>query len=113
MTEVNPQVRDFALGEQKEVTWRSTDGTQVGGILTLPLGYQQGQRYPLVVQLHGGPASAGMNDFGTAVQVDAGAGYAVLQPDYRGSSNYGEAFGQINGMHFPKGFDDIRQVRIT
>jgi dipeptidyl aminopeptidase/acylaminoacyl peptidase len=107
LTNVNPQLSEIALGEQSEVTWRSTDGKTVGGVLTLPVGYQRGQRYPLVVQIHGGPASADLNDFGTANQVYAGAGYVVLQPNYRGSSNYGEAFGQINGKYFPQGFDDI------
>ncbi len=107
LTDVNPQARNFALGEQKEVTWRSTDKKEVGGILTLPVGYQQGQRYPLVVQIHGGPSSADANDFGVATQVYAGAGYAVLQPNYRGSSSYGEEFNAINGKYFPQGFDDI------
>jgi dipeptidyl aminopeptidase/acylaminoacyl peptidase len=107
LTDVNPQTRDFALGEQKEVTWKSTDGKEVGGVLTLPVNYQRGQRYPLVVQIHGGPASADANDFGAATQVYAGAGYAVLQPNYRGSSSYGEEFGMINGKYFPQGFDDI------
>jgi dipeptidyl aminopeptidase/acylaminoacyl peptidase len=107
LTNVNPQVSNFALGEQKEVTWRSTDGKTVGGILTLPVGYQQGQRYPLVVQIHGGPSSADANDFGAGPQVYAGAGYAVLQPNYRGSSSYGEAFNAINGNYFPQGFRDI------
>lgn len=107
LTDVNPQVRGFALGEQKEVTWRSTDKKEVGGILTLPVGYQTGQRYPLVVQIHGGPSSADANDFGVGTQVYAGAGYAVLQPNYRGSSSYGEEFNAINGKYFPQGFDDI------
>jgi dipeptidyl aminopeptidase/acylaminoacyl peptidase len=107
LTDVNPQTRNFALGEQKEVTWKSTDGKESGGILILPVGYQRGQRYPLIVQIHGGPASADVNDFGIGPQVYAGAGYAVLQPNYRGSSNYGEAYGAINGNYFPQGFDDI------
>jgi dipeptidyl aminopeptidase/acylaminoacyl peptidase len=107
LTDVNPQVRGLALGEQKEVTWKSTDGKEVGGILTLPVGYQRGQRYPLIVQIHGGPASADANDFGAGPQVYAGAGYVVLQPNYRGSSSYGETFGMINGNYFPQGFDDI------
>jgi dipeptidyl aminopeptidase/acylaminoacyl peptidase len=107
LTDVNPQARNFALGEQKEVTWRSTDGKEVGGVLTLPVGYQRGQRYPLVVQIHGGPSSADANDFGAGPQVYAGAGYTVLQPNYRGSSSYGEAFNAINGNYFPQGFDDI------
>jgi ketosteroid isomerase-like protein len=104
---VNPQVRDFALGHQEEITWTSTDGQEVGGILILPVGYQEGQRYPTVVQIHGGPSSAIVNNFSAAVQVYAGAGYAVLRPNYRGSSGYGEDFENINGVYFPQGYDDI------
>ena len=107
LTDVNPQVRGFALGQQQEVTWRSTDGKQVGGILTLPVGYQRGQRYPLIVQIHGGPSSADVNAFGTGQQVYAGAGWVVLKPNYRGSSSYGEAFNAINGNYFPQGYADI------
>jgi len=107
LTNVNPQVSEFALGEQREVTWRSTDGKEVGGILTLPVGYRSGERYPLIVQIHGGPSSADVNSFGTGQQVYAGAGYVVLKPNYRGSSSYGEAFNAINGNYFPQGFEDI------
>lgn len=107
LTDVNPQVRGFALGDQRAITWRSTDGHEVGGVLTLPVGYQRGQRYPLVVSIHGGPSSADVNRFDATAQVYAGAGYVVLQPNYRGSTNYGEAFEQINGNYFPQGFDDI------
>jgi dipeptidyl aminopeptidase/acylaminoacyl peptidase len=107
LTDVNPQAREFALGQQREITWRSTDGKQVGGVLTLPVGYQQGQRYPLVIQIHGGPSSADLNTFSAGTQVYAGAGYVVLKPNYRGSSNYGAEFNDINGNYFPQGFDDI------
>ena len=107
LTDANPQVRSFALGSQEEITWRSTDGKQVGGVLTLPLGYQRGQRYPLIVWIHGGPSAADVNQFNGSVQVYAGSGYAVLRPNYRGSSNYGEAFNDINGNYFPQGYDDI------
>ena len=107
LTDVNPQVRTFALGAQEEITWRSTDGQQVGGVLTLPVGYQRGQRYPLIVQIHGGPSSADINAFNASIQVYAGDGYAVLRPNYRGSTNYGAAFNDINGKYFPQGFEDI------
>ena len=42
LTDANPQVRGFALGEQEEITWTSTDGTKVGGVLVKPVGYQAG-----------------------------------------------------------------------
>jgi dipeptidyl aminopeptidase/acylaminoacyl peptidase len=110
LTDLNPQVRQFALGEQEEITWKSKDGKTVGGVLVKPVGYQPGQRYPLIVALHGGPASADTLGFngGYGSQVYAGAGYVVLRPNYRGSTNYGEAHRNgIVGNYFPPGFDDI------
>jgi dipeptidyl aminopeptidase/acylaminoacyl peptidase len=110
LTDLNPQVREFALGEQEEITWKSKDGRTVGGVLVKPVGYRAGLRYPLIVAIHGGPASADVLSFngGYGSQVYAGAGYAVLRPNYRGSTNYGEAHknGIVNN-YFPPGFDDI------
>ena len=110
LTDANPHVRNFALGEEEEITWTSKDGKQVGGILVKPVGYRAGQRYPLIVAIHGGPASADVLGFngGYGSQVYAGAGYAVLKPNYRGSTNYGEAHKTgIVGNYFPPGYDDI------
>ena len=110
LTDVNPQLREIALGEEREITWTSTDGKPVGGVLNLPVGYQRGQRYPLIVAIHGGPASADLLSFngGYGSQVYAGAGYVVLKPNYRGSTNYGEAHRTaIVGNYFPQGYDDI------
>jgi dipeptidyl aminopeptidase/acylaminoacyl peptidase len=110
LTDPNPQVRNFSLGEEEEITWRSKDGKQVGGVLIKPVGYRAGQRYPLIVAIHGGPAGADVLGFngGYGSQVYAGAGYVVLRPNYRGSTNYGEAHKTgIVGNYFPPGFDDI------
>jgi dipeptidyl aminopeptidase/acylaminoacyl peptidase len=108
LTDANPQVRNFALADEEEITWRSTDGKMVGGVLTKPIGYQAGQRYPLVVSIHGGPASADVLGFSNTAQVYAGKGYAVLRPNYRGSTNYGEAHKTaIVGNYFQKGYEDI------
>jgi dipeptidyl aminopeptidase/acylaminoacyl peptidase len=110
LTDLNPQVRSFALGRQEEITWTSTDGKPVGGVLTYPVGYVPGQRYPLIVAIHGGPAAADVLGFngGYGSQIYAGAGYAVLKPNYRGSTNYGEAHRtDIVGNYFPLGYDDI------
>ena len=110
LTDINPEVRGFTLGTQEEITWRSKDGKVVGGVLVRPVGYQAGRRYPLIVAIHGGPASADVLNFngGYGSQVYAGAGYAVLRPNYRGSTNYGEAHKTgIVGNYFPLGFADI------
>jgi dipeptidyl aminopeptidase/acylaminoacyl peptidase len=110
LTDPNPHVRNFALGEESEITWTSTDGKEVGGVLVKPVGYQAGQRYPLIVAIHGGPAAADVLGFngGYGSQVYAGAGYVVLKPNYRGSSNYGEAHKTgIVGNYFELGYHDI------
>jgi dipeptidyl aminopeptidase/acylaminoacyl peptidase len=109
LVDVNPHVDDWALGRTVEVNWTSTDGKTVGGTFTYPVGYQEGRRYPLMVIIHGGPASADLLRFNNRNdQVYAGAGYAVLHPNYRGSRNYGNAHRtDIVGDYFTLGFDDI------
>jgi len=112
VSDANPQVAEFALGSYETIRWQSTDGKEVEGLLVKPVRYQEGQRYPLIVHIHGGPASAYMNFFpdswGNYAHVFAGAGYAVFQPNYRGSSNYGEEFRrQIAGDYFRQGYEDI------
>ena len=110
LTDPNPQVRTLALGEQEEITWKSKDGTIVGGVLVKPVGYRAGQRYPLIVAIHGGPASADILSFngGYGSQVYAGAGYLVLRPNYRGSTNYGHKLKtDIVGNYMAPGYDDI------
>jgi dipeptidyl aminopeptidase/acylaminoacyl peptidase len=108
LTDANPQVRSFALGEETEISWRSTDGKMVGGVLTKPAGYQAGKKYPLMVIIHGGPAAADVVTFHSNSQVYAGAGWVVLRPNYRGSTNYGEAHRTaIVGDYFRKGYEDI------
>ena len=108
----NPQVAKLALGETEAVRWKAPDGVTVEGLLIKPLGYEKGRRYPLIVQLHGGPAAADMNSFQgryvTYPHIYAAAGYAVLQPNYRGSTNYGEAFArQIGGDFMRLSYGDI------
>lgn len=87
--------REFALGRQEAITWKGADGVTVEGILTYPVQYQAGQKYPFVVMTHGGPQAADKYGLGSSnyeIQVLAGKGYAILQPNYRGSTGYGDAF---------------------
>lgn len=112
LTRLNPWVDSLALGRYETVRWKSGDGTTVEGILVYPVGWTQGTRVPLIVQLHGGPASAYQNSFsgghGTYTHVLAGKGYAVLQPNYRGSTGYGERFQTaIAGSYWPLAAADI------
>jgi len=111
LTDPNAWVRsDVQLGEEEEITWKSTDGTMIGGVLLKPVGYQPGKKYPLIVAIHGGPAAADMLSFngGYGAQVYAGAGYMVLMPNYRASTQYGDKFKtETAGDYFTKGYQDI------
>ena len=102
--------REFDLPRQDRVAWKGADGVTVEGVLYYPLGYEAGRRYPLVVQLHGGPSESDKFGYGPGVIVNyvpvlAARGYAVLRPNYRGSAGYGNAFlrdvvgGYFRNMH--------------
>jgi len=95
-TDFNPDLLTAALGETEIVRWQSDEGVEVEGILVKPHGYLEGMRYPLVVQVHGGPTWAWPNIFYATwhdwAQMLAGRGYAVLMPNPRGSTGRGVAY---------------------
>lgn len=80
------------LGPVQRIDSKSRDGTQVGSMLYLPPDYQPGQKLPLALHIHGGPFGQDGHDFDLMRRVFAAKGYAVLAPNYRGSSGRGEAF---------------------
>lgn len=80
------------LGPVQELESKSRDGTRVGSMLYLPPDYRPGQRLPLALHIHGGPFGQDGHDFDLMRRVFAARGYAVLAPNYRGSSGRGEAY---------------------
>lgn len=82
----------------RHVTWLC-EGVEIEGILTLPHGYEEGTRYPLVVDVHGGPSwqweDRVMLDWHDWAQMLASHGYAVLMPNPRGSTAYGADFQRL------------------
>ena len=98
LTDANAWLRDegVKLGAVRTVRWENSDGQPVEGVLTLPVGYQVGESYPFIVNPHGGPTGASLEAFSAAAQFFAGNGYVVLQPNFRGSTNYGQAFVNAN-----------------
>ncbi len=81
------------LQPAEHVCWTSDDGVEIEGLLTYPAGYQPGTRYPLVVEVHGGPSwqweDRVMLNWHDWAQMLASRGYAVLMPNPRGSTGYG------------------------
>ncbi|MEW6319543.1 MAG: S9 family peptidase [Acidobacteriota bacterium] len=85
-------VNRVKVARQERITWKGKDGQTVEGLLFYPVDYSPGQRYPLVVWTHGGPAASDKFNFSSEAQVYAGRNIAVLKPNYRGSTGYGDAF---------------------
>lgn len=100
-TSFNP-MEALRLGEQQVFSWKSgADGETIEGILTLPVDYQESTQAPLLLVIHGGPSGVSSDRFSGRrgaypIQVFAGRGYAILQPNYRGSTGYGERFRGLN-----------------
>ena len=95
LTDLNPQVREWAVPATEVVRWRSFDDQVIEGMLTLP---PDGRApYPLIVSPHGGPTSCTHRRFVQGWnQLLAARGYAVLQPNFRGSTGRGLAFSEAN-----------------
>ena len=94
---VRPQLETTTLSPVKPVSYRAADGTQVPGYLTLPVG-SAGKGLPAIVLPHGGPGARDEWGFDWLAQYFASRGYAVLQPNFRGSAGYGDAWFQNNGF---------------
>lgn len=95
LTNINPQVDTWKLPQISIVSWTGADGKTVEGILELPPDHKPGTPLPMVVELHGGPTSATLFSlrfwiYGRTLL--ASKGYALLSPNYRGSTGYGDEF---------------------
>ena len=94
---VRQALTDIKLASVKAISYPAADGTQIPGYLTLPPG-SDGKNLPTIVMPHGGPEARDEWGFDYFAQFFANRGYAVLQPNFRGSTGYGEAFFNKNGF---------------
>lgn len=112
LSAVNPEVETLPKIVAKTLRWKSKDGLDVEGVLRLPFSYKEGQRVPLLVELHGGPTGVALEGFPHSrvypVQLFLQEGFAVLAPNFRGSSNYGGKFRLANIQS--QGFGDFDDV---
>lgn len=92
------QLDGVKLSEVKPVSIAVADGTTVPGYLTLPPGAPNAKGLPAIIMPHGGPSARDEWGFDWLAQFFANRGYAVLQPNYRGSSGYGDSWYQNNGF---------------
>ncbi len=92
-----PDLAGYKLAPVKAITYQAADGAAIPAYLTLPPG-SDGKNIPAIVMPHGGPSARDEWGFDWLAQFFAHQGYAVLQPNFRGSSGYGEAWFQANGF---------------
>jgi len=110
LTDANPWVAEenVQLGAVETIRWTNSDGGTIEGVLTRPVGFQEGTRYPLIVNPHGGPSGASTESFSSTNHLFAGNGFMVLQINFRGSSNYGQEHVNANRNSWGIGdYDDI------
>jgi dipeptidyl aminopeptidase/acylaminoacyl peptidase len=120
LTNLHPQVSSWKLGSGKETSWKNKrDGQSIYGVLIMPPENTQGKRYPLIVDVHGGPEWAWWSGWAGSWhewgQMLASHGYVVLMPNPRGSDGQGPAFAEAvhadwGGMDFEdilSGVDDL------
>jgi len=101
ISHANAELKLPAIGRTEVVRWKSKDGKEIEGLLTYPAGYQQGQRVPLILNIHGGPTGVFQQTFiggrgAYPLATFAARGYAILRPNPRGSSGYGTEFRRAN-----------------
>ncbi|MBX7496530.1 prolyl oligopeptidase family serine peptidase [Qipengyuania sp. 6B39] len=104
--ELRPQIDETQLAKPRPVTYTARDGTKIRAYLTLPRG-REAKDLPLVILPHGGPYGVRDKlDYNSEVQVLANRGYAVLQPNFRGSGGYGEAFFELGTGQIGRAMQD-------
>jgi dipeptidyl aminopeptidase/acylaminoacyl peptidase len=112
ITHHNAWLAEVALGEQETVSWVGPEGWIIEGVVTRPVGFVDGQRYPLAILPHGGPEGVDLDGWHTnplyPTQVLAGLGYVVFRPNYRGSGGRGVVFSK--GNHRDPGGRDMEDV---
>jgi dipeptidyl aminopeptidase/acylaminoacyl peptidase len=86
------------LASVKPLSYPATDGTVIPGYLTLPPGVESAKGLPAIVMPHGGPSTRDVWGFDWLAQFYASRGFAVLQPNFRGSAGYGDAWLVENGF---------------
>jgi dipeptidyl aminopeptidase/acylaminoacyl peptidase len=92
LTDVNEFLDALSLGRTTTIDWRGPNGFREDGVLTYPPGDAPGRKYPLVLLIHGGPEGASTVRFSPLAQLLGAAGFLVFQPNYRGSTNLGDAY---------------------
>ena len=109
ITSLNVELSSIPLAKTELIHWKSFDGKEIEGLLTYPLNYKAGEKYPMILYVHGGPNNVFQQSFigGSKEEYPvaslAAEGFAILRPNPRGSSGYGTEFRRSNLRDFGGG----------
>ncbi|WP_299788458.1 S9 family peptidase [uncultured Shewanella sp.] len=112
LTHSNAWLEEKRFAKQESIELKARDGVDIGGVLIYPLDYKKGQRYPLIMSVHGGPEShdkdGWVTNYSRPGQMAAAQGYAVFYPNYRGSTGKGVDYSKLGQNDYAgKEFDDL------
>ncbi len=102
LSNINPELANRPVPKTEVIKWKTFDGKEIDGLLTYPLHYEPGKKYPLILNIHGGPAGVFTQTFiagnsgSYPIAAIAEMGIFVLRPNPRGSSGYGTEFRMAN-----------------
>lgn len=113
ISSANKDYQPGELGKTELLSWKSTDGMSIEGLLTYPINYEAGKKYPVILQIHGGPAGVFSKSYTGQpgiymTQLFAKEGYLILRPNPRGSTGYGKEFRYANVKDW--GFGDYQDL---
>ena len=109
LTNINQELfSKLNLTEPEMIWYKSFDGKRIQAWVQRPPDFQAGKKYPLILNIHGGPHAAYGYTFDHEIQWMAAKGYVVLYPNPRGSTTYGQDFGNIIQYHYPG--DDYKDL---
>jgi dipeptidyl aminopeptidase/acylaminoacyl peptidase len=109
ITHVNePLFADISQSEPEEIWYTSFDGKKIQGWILKPPDFDPSRKYPLILEIHGGPHSAYGNTYTHEFMWMAAKGYVVLYTNPRGSTSYGQDFGNVIQYHYPG--DDYKDL---
>jgi dipeptidyl aminopeptidase/acylaminoacyl peptidase len=112
LTNLSNWLQGYRLAKQEKITYKARDGLEIEAVLVYPIDFKEGERYPLINYIHGGPEAAVQNGWTTSYgmwgQIAAAKGFFVMMPNYRASSGRGVEFSKMDfGELGAEEFDDV------
>jgi len=110
LTDVN-ELSDVVLSKPEAIEFEGANGWKVHGWLMKPIGFEEGKKYPLILEIHGGPHMMYGNTYMNEFQILAAQGFAVLYVNPRGSHGYGQGF--VNAVRGDYGGGDYQDIMLA